>query len=93
MSPATAKCIRSVSSGLEYQGPNLDAYYHPSARVYYGGTATPEYQYAIRDHLGNTRVMFADKDQDGIIEETAGERPCAAVNHSSTPCKKRCPVR
>jgi len=64
---------RTYLGGLEYIDGDLDAYYHPSARVYYGGTSSAEYQYSIQDHLGNTRVMFADKDSDGIIEETAGE--------------------
>ena len=31
------------------------------------------YEYAIRDHLGNTRLMFTDKDGDGTIEQGAGE--------------------
>ncbi len=28
-------------------------------------------EYALRDHLGNTRLMFADKDGDGIVEVTS----------------------
>ncbi len=44
---------------LEYTGSNLEAIY------FAGGRAVPEgagyaYQYIIRDHLGNSRVMFKD---------------------------------
>ena len=30
-----------------------------------------EWQYRIADHLGNTRVLFADKDNDGLIRQAA----------------------
>jgi len=37
-------------------------------------TATDyEWQYQIADHLGNTRVLFADKDDDGLIRQSADE--------------------
>jgi len=35
--------------------------------VYYEG-GTGRYEYNIRDHLGNTRLTFTDKDGDGTIE-------------------------
>ena len=35
--------------------------------MYYEG-GTGRYEYNIRDHLGNTRLTFTDKDGDGVIE-------------------------
>jgi hypothetical protein len=29
-----------------------------------------EYEYALRDHLGNTRATFADTNNDGIVTNT-----------------------
>ena len=29
-------------------------------------------RYALRDHLGNTRLLFIDKDADGMVEVLSG---------------------
>jgi len=52
---------------IEYKGNELEAIYHEEGRVYYEG-GTGRYEYSIRDHLGNTRLTFTDKDGDGTIE-------------------------
>ncbi|PHN00804.1 DUF6443 domain-containing protein [Flavilitoribacter nigricans] len=48
---------KTYLGGIEYVGSNLEAIYHPEGRAVPSG-ATYEYQYTIRDHLGNSRVMF-----------------------------------
>ncbi|MBK8502530.1 MAG: hypothetical protein IPL46_10120 [Saprospiraceae bacterium] len=42
---------------IEYNGTNLEAIYHTDGRAIPSGS-TYEYQYTIKDHLGNSRVMF-----------------------------------
>ncbi|MBK7870716.1 MAG: hypothetical protein IPJ74_08530 [Saprospiraceae bacterium] len=52
---------------IEYKGSELEAIYHDEGRVYYE-EGTGRYEFNIRDHLGNTRLTFTDKDNDDIIE-------------------------
>jgi len=35
-------------------------------------TLVLRYEYAIRDHLGNTRILFTDKNDNGVLNVTAG---------------------
>ena len=55
--------------GIEYRNGELEAVYHEEGRVYFEGDSL-RYEYTLRDHLGNTRVTFTDKDGDGEIEVT-----------------------
>ncbi|MDX2246331.1 MAG: colicin D domain-containing protein [Bacteroidia bacterium] len=43
---------------LEYNGSTLEALYHEEGRAVPDGNGGYDYEYAIRDHLGSTRVMF-----------------------------------
>jgi RHS repeat-associated protein len=43
-----------------------ESYYHGEGRVALTGDK-PQFQYKLTDHLGNTMVLFEDKDGDGII--------------------------
>jgi RHS repeat-associated protein len=43
-----------------------ESYYHGEGRVALTGDK-PAFQYKLTDHLGNTMVLFEDKDGDGII--------------------------
>jgi RHS repeat-associated protein len=43
-----------------------ESYYHGEGRVALTGSE-PAFQYKLTDHLGNTMVLFEDKDGDGII--------------------------
>jgi len=52
---------------IEYEGSELRNIYHEEGRVYYEG-GNGRYEYNIRDHLGNTRLTFTDRDNDGTIE-------------------------
>ena len=42
---------------MEYLGSNLEAIYHQEGRAVPAGSSY-EYQYTIKDHLGNSRLMF-----------------------------------
>jgi RHS repeat-associated protein len=55
--------------GIEYQGNVLEAIYTDEGRAKPFGTAY-RYEYTIKDHLGNSRVMFCDIDNDGIVTES-----------------------
>ncbi len=55
------------SAGIEYKNGFLDAIYHSEGCVYYEADQ-PRYEYAIRDHLGNTRLMFSDLNGNGVID-------------------------
>ncbi|MEM9548232.1 MAG: RHS repeat-associated core domain-containing protein [Bacteroidota bacterium] len=61
--------------GIEYRNQVVEAVYHAEGRLYNQGvdqgTIDFRYEYAIKDHLGNIRLMFTDKDGDNIIEQTA----------------------
>ena len=41
--------------------------YHGDGRVVESSTGGMQFQYKITDHLGNTVVLFEDKDNDGLI--------------------------
>ncbi|MEM8907594.1 MAG: hypothetical protein AAGD05_07090, partial [Bacteroidota bacterium] len=47
---------------VEYVNGSLDMIYHPEGRVMGG-----QYEYVIKDHLGNSRVHFRDLNWDGWI--------------------------
>jgi RHS repeat-associated protein len=56
-------------SGIEYRNNTLEAIYHPEGRVFNTGSSL-RYEYSIRDHLGNTRLTFTDKNNDGTVNVT-----------------------
>ncbi|MBK7939720.1 MAG: hypothetical protein IPJ82_22700 [Lewinellaceae bacterium] len=61
-------------SGIEYRyttagGLTLEAVYHAEGRVY-NNSGTLRYEYSIRDHLGNTRLTFTDKNANGVVDVT-----------------------
>ena len=58
------------ADGLEYRSTTLEAIYHEEGRLTPKTSTTWQYEYAIRDHLGNSRVTFADKNADGKISVT-----------------------
>jgi RHS repeat-associated protein len=47
--------------GIEYKNTALEAIYHSEGRIYKG-----QYEYTLKDHLGNSRVTFRDKN--GVAE-------------------------
>jgi RHS repeat-associated protein len=71
-------------SGIEYTTTytvllSLEALYHSEGRVFNTNVGTTNadalrYEYSIRDHLGNTRLTFTDKNNNGVVDlnNTAG---------------------
>ena len=63
-------------NGIEYKDGTVEAVYHAEGRMYNENVDNPSagidfrYEFAIRDHLGNTRLLFTDKDGDGTIEQS-----------------------
>ncbi len=67
-------------NGIEYRTTttvtlSLESIYYSEGRVFntYVGTTSADalrYEYSIKDHQGNTRLTFTDKNGDGTIQET-----------------------
>ena len=55
--------IEYVKSGTSYV---LESVHHSEGRILFAGT-TQEWQYTLTDHLGNTRLVYADRNGDGIV--------------------------
>jgi hypothetical protein len=74
---STEQYTQHYLGGIEYTGTGstrkLEAIYFADGRVYNTNVTTSSstvalrYEYAIRDHLGNTRLMFADLDASNTI--------------------------
>ena len=57
-----------LKGGIEYRNDMLEAIYHSEGRVFFEG-GMPQYEFRLADHLDNTRVLFSDKNGDGMISE------------------------
>lgn len=76
----TTDLVQDYSLGVEYRtaGGNprrLEAVYHAEGRrfnvnVKSSSTESIRQEYWLRDHLGNTRISFTDKNNDGKIDVT-----------------------
>ncbi len=53
--------------GIEYNEGSIEAIYHQEGRATYDGPKL-NYEYFLKDHLGNTRVVFADLNKDGYLQ-------------------------
>jgi RHS repeat-associated protein len=58
--------VRLYLGGAEFVNGQPESYYHGEGRVALTDSV-PRFQYKLTDHLGNTMVLFEDKDGDGII--------------------------
>ncbi|MFZ1704845.1 MAG: RHS repeat-associated core domain-containing protein, partial [Saprospiraceae bacterium] len=58
---------RDYLRGKEYKSDILESIYHKDGRVIQKGGNTYQYEYHIKDHLGNVRVTFEDMNANGII--------------------------
>ena len=71
---AATNNVTHYLGGIEYVGTaatfNLEAIYHTEGRCTPQAGNTWRYEYNIRDHLGNTRVTFADLDNSGTVTTT-----------------------
>ena len=61
--------VKHYINGIEYDGSTIEAIYHAEGRASWQSN-TWQYEYTLRDHLGNTRVTFADLDDDDAVDET-----------------------
>jgi RHS repeat-associated protein len=57
---------RDYTAGKEYLNDTLELIHHEDGRVIKNGSAL-DYEYNIKDHLGNVRVTFADVNGDHIL--------------------------
>ncbi len=77
---ATLQYEQDYLGGLEYRkvGTNakrLEAVYHDEGRYYnlnveVSNTVSIRREYSLRDHLGNTRLTFTDRNANGIVDIT-----------------------
>ncbi len=71
---------REYLMGAVFVDGEIEAIHHPEGRVVFMDGVV-EYEYSIRDHLGNTRVSFIDLDDDGIIDPKASGDELVQENH------------
>ena len=81
--------------GIEYNNNDLEAVYHAEGRATYDPTTVAlgeingfEYEYSIKDYLGNSRVMFSDLNGNGQVTESEiiqAEPACCANGQALLP--------
>jgi RHS repeat-associated protein len=72
----TVNYVQDYVGGIEYNSPSgtgrkIEAIYHSEGRYYNtSATATPSFrnEYTIKDHLGDARISFTDKNSNGKID-------------------------
>jgi RHS repeat-associated protein len=67
----------SYINGIEYKGKALDRFPHTEGAVVRQTDGTFQHEYTIKDHLGNARVTYIDKNADGKVDSTEIKQ----VNH------------
>ena len=55
--------------GIEYIDGEIHQVMHSEGYVQYTNGANPQYHYTINDHLGNTRLVYCDFNENGEIED------------------------
>jgi RHS repeat-associated protein len=68
---ATINLVQEYVNGIEYRGTaipatTMEGIYHAEGRLY-NNAGTWQREYAIKDHLGDTRIAYADINGDGVI--------------------------
>jgi RHS repeat-associated protein len=63
----TYQVITDYVSGVEYKGGVLQRFAHTEGSVVRNAVAGYDYEYVLRDHLGNARVTFSDANTDGVV--------------------------
>jgi len=69
-------------NGIEYKNNVLEAIYHSEGRVT-NIDGSLKYEYAMKDHLGNTRLMFCDRNGDGVIKPENAPEPSEVTQENS----------
>ena len=54
-------------NGLEYKNDILNRFSHSEGAVILNSSGAYEYEYTLKDHLGNNRVTFSDANNDGVV--------------------------
>jgi len=55
---------------VEYKNGQIEAIYHGDGRFTLDASGNQQYEYTLKDHLGNTRVTFTDVNDDGSINQS-----------------------
>ena len=58
---------RDYINGTEYLDGNFESAYHAEGRVHKVGS-TYRNEYHLKDHLGNVRLVYADLNNDGLVQ-------------------------
>ncbi|MEM9820311.1 MAG: RHS repeat-associated core domain-containing protein [Bacteroidota bacterium] len=67
--------IRDYTGSAEFKDGAPEVYHHEDGRIFFDEDEI-HWQYTINDHLGNTVVVFEDKNEDGIIlTESSTDNP------------------
>ena len=72
---------KDYAGGIEYRSTPtkalaLESFYHAEGRVFNTNVAAAttteilRYEYAVKDHLGNARLTFTDKNGNGLVDQT-----------------------
>jgi RHS repeat-associated protein len=69
---------RDYLDGIEYKDGKPDQFLHSEGSLRRDEKGTFQYYFVLRDHLGNTRVTFADLNQDDEINE---KEEIVQINH------------
>jgi RHS repeat-associated protein len=69
--PNVADIVTDYMDGFEYKNGTLDKIHHAEGYVERLADGSFMYNYTLKDHLGNTRVTFADANNNGTIEPNA----------------------
>ena len=56
--------------GVEYKNNSLERISNTEGAVTKNASGVYEYEYVLRDHLGNTRATFSDTNNDGVVTST-----------------------
>jgi RHS repeat-associated protein len=59
IAPTPTTTTQDYTGGIEYKNNVLEAMYHAEGRAYKNPTSW-QYEYTLKDHLGNSRVTFRD---------------------------------
>jgi RHS repeat-associated protein len=61
---------RIYLGGVEYLDNSPESLTHSDGRVDLSGAGGPKHQFSIKDHLGNTVVLFEDANNDGAVSSS-----------------------
>jgi RHS repeat-associated protein len=70
--PPTNYYTHDYLGGIEYRDGVREAIYTAEGRLF-NNAGTNRYEYTIKDHLGNARISFTDKNGNNTIEYSNGE--------------------